>query len=298
MAGIYIFVAYDAFLAFSRVSSIETVHISEEVTPNAPYPPISSSDHIRNAIGLAYDFKHQKMFYSDVQLGTVNSVYFNGSNFSVIAEKQGSVEGLYYEAAHSDLYWTCSNDASINRINPYQPGAKVEKILKLSSNDKPRGVAVDPCDSRIYWTNWDMNKPSIQRAFMSGYSVESIITTEIRMPNGLTLDHPARKLYWVDARLDKIERCELDGSGRKIIASEKPKHAFSIAVLHEFGMSYFCLVNRYMLDLYHMSVKNDSSSCSASFKRCLKCGHSTLNIFLNKLLHSSTLMFCYFSLLE
>jgi len=92
------------------------------------------------------------MFYSDVQLGTVNSVFFNGSNFSVIAEKQGSVEGLYYEASHTDLYWTCSNDASINRINPYSTTAKVEKILKLSSNDKPRGIAVDPCDLRIYWT--------------------------------------------------------------------------------------------------------------------------------------------------
>ncbi|CAG7828356.1 unnamed protein product [Allacma fusca] len=225
---------YDAFIVFSRVSSIETVHVMEDVTPNSPYPPIQNPDHIRNAIGLAYDFKRHTLFYSDVQLGTINSVMFNNTNYAVIADKQGSVEGLYFEASNSDLYWTCSNDASINRLNPYTSSGKVEKILRLNSNDKPRGVAVDPCESRIYWTNWDANRPSIQRSFMSGYKIESIIKTEIRMPNGLTLDHAAKKLYWVDARLDKIERADFDGSNRRVIGKDKPKHAFAIAVFGDY----------------------------------------------------------------
>jgi low-density lipoprotein receptor-related protein 1 (alpha-2-macroglobulin receptor) len=179
------------------VSSIETVHLSPEITPNDPYPAIQSSEHIRNAIGLAFDYKNNLLFYSDVQLGTINSVYFNGTEFSVVADKQGSVEGLYFEASHSDLYWTCSNDASINRINPHLSSSKVEKLIKLSPNDKPRGISIDPCESRVYWTNWDSSRPSIQRAYLSGYRIESIITTDIRMPNSLALDHPARKLYWV-----------------------------------------------------------------------------------------------------
>lgn len=196
---------YDAFLVYSRVQSIETVHVSTNVTPNSPYPPINSAEYIRNAIGLAFDHTRQLLFYSDVQLGTINSVFFNGTNFAVVAEKQGSVEGLYYEATQGDLYWTCSNDASINRLNLHNKNggkARVEKILKLHSNDRPRGLCVDPCESRIYWTNWDANRPSIQRSYMSGYGIESIITTDIRMPNGITLDHVSKKLYWVDARLE------------------------------------------------------------------------------------------------
>ena len=149
---------YDAFIVFSRVQSIETIHVSQNVTPNSPYPPIQSSEHIRNAIGLAYDFNRQTLFYSDVQLGTINSVFFNGSNFSVIVEKEGSVEGLYFEASHQDLYWTCSNDASINRLNPYYRvngvKANVEKVLKLGANDRPRGIACDACENLIFWTNW------------------------------------------------------------------------------------------------------------------------------------------------
>jgi integrin beta 2 len=172
-------------------------HLTKEITPNDPYPPIINQERIRNAIGLAFDYKRNILFYSDVQLGTINSVFFNGSDYSVVAEKQGSVEGLYFEASHSDLYWTCSNDASINRINPTLPNAKVQKLIKLNTNDKPRGISIDPCESRVYWTNWDSSRPSIQRAYLSGFSIESIIVTDIRMPNSLALDHAARKLYWV-----------------------------------------------------------------------------------------------------
>lgn len=34
------------------------------------------------------------------------------------------------------------------------------------------------------------------------------------MPNAITLDQYSQKLYWADARYDKIERCEYDGSQR------------------------------------------------------------------------------------
>lgn len=69
---------------------------------------------------------------------------------------------------------------------------------------------------RVYWTNWNSEKPCVQRAFASGYQMEAIITTDIIMPNAIVLDHPAHKLYWADARIDKIERCEYDGSKRVV----------------------------------------------------------------------------------
>lgn len=42
---------------------------------------------------------------------------------------------------------------------------------------------------RIYWTNWNTRNPSIQRAFLSGFDLQSIVETNIRMPNALALDH-------------------------------------------------------------------------------------------------------------
>lgn len=68
----------------------------------------------------------------------------------------------------------------------------------------------------MYWTNWNDKQASIQSSYMSGWNVRSIITTEIETPNGLAIDYMAGKLYWADARLDKIERCEYDGTKRVV----------------------------------------------------------------------------------
>ena len=57
---------------------------------------------------------------------------------------------------------------------------KVDTVLLLRQSDKPRGIDVDPCEKKIYFTNWNMEAPSIQRCSYNGYGVESIVTTDIR----------------------------------------------------------------------------------------------------------------------
>ena len=69
---------------------------------------------------------------------------------------------------------------------------------------------------QIYWTNWNDNHASIQKSYINGLGMETIINTKIHTPNGLTIDYVSRKLYWSDARFDKIERCEYDGSNRQV----------------------------------------------------------------------------------
>lgn len=108
--------------------------------------------------------------------------------------------------------------------------SQVETVIRLRPRDKPRGIAVDSCGGRVYWTNWNSHLPSLERAFLTGFGREAIITTEIRMPNAVTLDHKAHKLYWADARLDKIERCEYDGKNRIVLARNVPQHPFALAV--------------------------------------------------------------------
>lgn len=86
----------------------------------------------------------------------------------------------------------------------------------------------------MYWTNWNSRNPGIQRAYYTGFDVQSIITTDIRMPNALALDLSAQKLYWSDARLDKIERADLDGKHRVVLTKVSPQHPFDIAVYGNF----------------------------------------------------------------
>ena len=70
--------------------------------------------------------------------------------------------------------------------------------------------------SRMFWTNWNDKQASIQTAYMSGSGVKAIISTDIKTPNGLAIDHPQQRLYWADARLDMIESCKYDGSQRTV----------------------------------------------------------------------------------
>ena len=54
------------------------------------------------------------------------------------------------------------------------------------------------------------------------------------MPNGLALDKTQRKLYWADARLDKIEVCNMDGTNCQILVKSAAEHPFDLAVYDEF----------------------------------------------------------------
>lgn len=78
----------------------------------------------------------------------------------------------------------------------------------------------------MYWTDWeedpkDSKRGKIERAWMDGSNRNIFITSKtVLWPNGLSLDIPAKILYWVDAFYDRIEMVYLNGTERK--ASEGP----------------------------------------------------------------------------
>lgn len=106
----------------------------------------------------------------------------------------------------------------------------VRQVIQLNPHDKPRGIAIESCMGMVYWANWNADAASIQRSYTTGYNLQSIITTDIRMPNTIAIDSENHKLYWADARLDKIERADYDGSHRVVLAHSSPKHPFAITI--------------------------------------------------------------------
>ncbi len=72
---------------YSRIDHIDSIHISDAEDLNPPYPPIRSQQHILNTIGLSYDYARSILFYSDLQKSTINSVFFNGSDHRVLADR-------------------------------------------------------------------------------------------------------------------------------------------------------------------------------------------------------------------
>lgn len=254
---------YEEFLIYSRVTSIESIHMTNHLNMNGPIKKIQNSTLLKNTIGLSYDYQRNRIFYSDIHSSSINWVFFNGSNHAIIVNMQLSVEGLAYDSISDQLFWTSNSDASIRTIDlktvtsDYENNTqKVRPVIQLHTNDKPRGeqsgrrhlperhsnsnifrflfcftgIAVESCLGMVYWTNWNSQAAAIQRAYITGYGLEDIITTDIRMPNAVTLDYESHKLYWADARLDKIERANYDGTHRVVLAHSTPKHPFGMAV--------------------------------------------------------------------
>jgi hypothetical protein len=87
----------------------------------------------------------------------------------------------------------------------------------------------------MFWTDWGMNA-KIERCGMDGdpASRKAIITTRIQWPNALTIDYTIDSIWWVDAKLDVIEHCDLNGENRRVIlAHDQIYHPFSISVFED-----------------------------------------------------------------
>jgi len=61
--------------------------------------------------------------------------------------------------------------------------------------------------------------PKIEQAAMDGTARRIIVNDNLGAPNGLTMDHSSNRLYWIDAKLDRIEEFDLNYRNRKVILS-------------------------------------------------------------------------------
>ena len=83
----------------------------------------------------------------------------------------------------------------------------------------------------MYWTDWGAN-PKIERAGMDNSARQTIVAGNLVWPNGLTIDRVTNRLFWADAKLDKIEVSDLNGGNRQLILS-------SVVNIHPYGLTVY-----------------------------------------------------------
>ena len=83
---------------------------------------------------------------------------------------------------------------------------------------------------RLYWSDWGKENPKIESSNLDGSNRTTLISENIKWPNGVALDYKRRLLYWVDAGTDKIEYYNLVDKKRYKLTVGSP-HAFGISVL-------------------------------------------------------------------
>lgn len=151
-------------------------------------------------------------------------------------------DGIAVDWIGRNLYWT---DTGTDRIEVARLNGTWRKVLISENLDEPRALALDPEVGWMFWTDWG-KEPKIERASMDGSDRLVLVNTSLGWPNGIALDYVQRRLYWCDAKTDKIEVADMDGSKRREILSENVPHIFGFSLLGDF---------LYWTDWQHRSIE-------------------------------------------
>ncbi|CAF1581398.1 unnamed protein product, partial [Rotaria sordida] len=194
---------------------------------SAPWRAITN---LRLVVGVDFDYRDRKIFYTDYVLQDIFSFDMDDPNPNARQLIQTNVTGrsqpigIAYDWVSDRLYWT---DERYGRIISARNNGSERLVIAGSS--RPRGIVVHPCKGLLFWSDVGYY-PSIRRSTLTGRQVTYIVTTNIRWPNGLTIDFDDDRIYWADAWFDRIERAEFDGTNRQVILTVV--HPFAITV-HE-----------------------------------------------------------------
>ncbi|CAK1544808.1 unnamed protein product [Leptosia nina] len=213
-----------AFLIISNRHSILVADLNEQGLERVPI-------NVENVVATASNMHTGTIFWSDMKLKTISRLDRGSEPQILISTGLDLVEGLAYDWVAGNIYWL---DSKLNTIEVAKEDGTARTALVSGNITQPRGMCLDPAPNArwLFWTDWGEN-PRIERVGMDGTQRMAIITTKIYWPNGLTLDTATQRVYFADSKLDFIDFCYYNGSGRQQVL------AGSHYLLHPHSLTLF-----------------------------------------------------------
>ncbi|XP_040174027.1 putative vitellogenin receptor [Anopheles arabiensis] len=185
---------------------------------------------LSQVIGVAYDGSH--VYWTDISHKTESierSLEDGSDRVQLLTAGLISPEDIALDWLTGNIYFSDSGQMHIAVCSSdgYHCRAIVQDELH-----KPRGIALLPQNGTLFYSDWG-NNAMIGRARMDGTEQQVVVSDGIHWPNGLTLDWPNQRLYWIDAKLKRIESMHFDGTDRVVVLDDVLKHPFSIAVFND-----------------------------------------------------------------
>lgn len=186
---------------------------------------------VRSAISIDYDPVDDFIYWSDEEQRVIKKARQDGTfTTDVVNTEIKQPDGIAIDWIAKNLHWT---DSGSDRIEVCRLNGLYRRVLINDNLEEPRGIAVAPTLGWMFWGDWG-RKPKIERASLDGTERVVLISDDLGWPNGITLDIEMKKIYWCDAKLDKIEVTNMDGSERRIILNEFLPHVFGLSVFDNY----------------------------------------------------------------
>ncbi|KAK9295184.1 hypothetical protein QLX08_010428 [Tetragonisca angustula] len=206
--------------------------------------------------GVAYDDTTKTMYFSDVSNNNITlfSNDLRDKNFTLKPllkkhNKSSYIIAIVFDTSRRTLFWSDPMQGVIMKMHVPLDGPPDEPtILHNLTHHSPRGIALDACNSHIYWVNSNNTNPSIERSDLDGGNRVTVIKENLYEPLAVAVDHSNKKLYWIDdaegVRIN-MERSNLDGSERELLVHPKGHQPVHLALDND---------SIYWSDLVHRAV--------------------------------------------
>ncbi|XP_028847177.1 LOW QUALITY PROTEIN: low-density lipoprotein receptor-related protein 1B-like [Denticeps clupeoides] len=180
------------------------------------------------AVGVDFHAANDTIYWTDMGLNKISRAKRDQTwREDIVTTGISRVEGIAVDWIAGNIYWT---DHGLNLIEIARLNGLYRSVVISEGLDQPRAIAVHPQRGYLFWTEWGKS-PCIGRARMDGSDQVTLVTSGIAWPNGISIDYEENRLYWCDARTDKIERINLEtGESREIVLSATNADLFSVAV--------------------------------------------------------------------
>ncbi|XP_044044130.1 nidogen-2 isoform X2 [Siniperca chuatsi] len=167
-------------------------------------------------VGLAYDCKENRVYWTDLSARTINraSMAPGAEPEILINTNLVSPEGLAVDAKRRLMFWVDSNPDMIESANLDGSGRRTLFDTDLVN---PRAIIVDSSTGTLYWTDWNREAPKIESSSVDGQNRRVVVSDGIGLPNALTYDSSSGQVCWADAGTKRLECVSPDGSGRRVI---------------------------------------------------------------------------------
>ncbi|BFZ12302.1 hypothetical protein BsWGS_15341 [Bradybaena similaris] len=180
------------------------------------------------AVGVDIDCLEGDIYWTDAAMGVIRRAKLNGTGVEAIVTGLKSPEGVAIDFVARNLFYT---DSELDILQVARLDGSNKKTLVSTDMVNPRAIVLDVNRGVLFWTDWNRNRPQIERINMDGTHRKVVIEEDLRLPNGLAFDTFSQTLCWGDAGTHTIECVRSDGVGRRVV-HDKAAYPFDIVVLN------------------------------------------------------------------